>query len=297
MQQTLSAQAVGADARAAIALTAVPLIQLNDGNAIPQLGFGVWQVPDDKATPAVAQALASGYRLIDTAQGYDNEEGVGRALQDGIDRAALFVTSKLRTKALGYDEALRGYDESLQKLGLDRLDMFLIHWPAPKLDKYVDTWRAFVRLKQEGRVDTIGVSNFLPEHLERIIGETGVTPAVNQIETHPQYQQRSVREFHRRHNIQIESYSPLGSGAVLKNPEIAAIARKHGKSPAQVILRWHIQEELVVIPKSVTPDRIRENLDIFDFELDADDLRRIAGLDDPENGKTGSKPDEFNDLF
>ena len=170
-----STQAVGADTPASIALSSIPLIQLNDGNAIPQLGFGVWQVPNDEATPAVAQALASGYRLIDTAQGYENEEGVGRALRDGIDRVAIFVTSKLRTKNLGYDEALRGYEESLRKLGLDHLDMLLIHWPAPALDKYVETWRAMVRLKQEGRVQTIGVSNFLPEHLDRIIGETGVT--------------------------------------------------------------------------------------------------------------------------
>jgi len=296
MQQNSQA-AVGADSRAAQALSSIPLIQLSDGNAIPQVGFGVWQVPNEEATPAVAQALASGYRLIDTAQGYDNEEGVGAALRDGIDRASLFVTSKLRTKSLGHDEALRGYDESLEKLGLDHLDMFLIHWPAPKLDKYVDTWRALVRLKREGRVDSIGVSNFLPEHLERIIGETGETPVINQIELHPLYQQRDVRDFHHEHNIQIECYSPLGTGTVLKNPVLADIAAQYGKSPAQAILRWHLQQELVVIPKSVTPERIRENLEIFDFELSDDDMRKIAALDDPESGKTGSQPAEFNDLF
>jgi 2,5-diketo-D-gluconate reductase A len=296
MQQSLQA-AAGADSHAARALASVPLIQLADGNAIPQVGFGVWQVPNEQAIAAVRQALASGYRLIDTAQGYDNESGVGLALRDNIDRASLFVTSKLRTKSLGYDAALRGYEDSLEKLGLDYLDMFLIHWPAPKLVKYVDTWRALVRLKRERRVGSIGVSNFLPEHLERIIGETGQTPVINQIELHPLYEQRDVRDFHREHNIQIECYSPLGTGTVLKHPVIAEIAAKHGKSPAQAILRWHLQQDLVVIPKSVTPERIRENLEIFDFELSDDDMRRIDGLDDPKNGKTGSKPEEFNDLF
>lgn len=294
---SLTSEAAGADNRAAAAFSSIPLVQLNDGNAIPQVGFGVWQVPDNEVTAAVAQALAAGYRSIDTAQGYDNEHGVGMALRDGIDRESLFITSKLRTRALGYDEALHGYDQSLRALGLDRLDMILIHWPAPRLGKYVDTWRALVRLKREGRVDTIGVSNFLPEYLDRIIGETGITPAINQIELHPQYQQRDVREYHAAHNIQIECYSPLGSGAVLKNPLFEELGRKYGKTPAQVILRWHVQQNLVVIPKSVTPERIRSNLEIFDFELDGTDMDRIAGLDDPENGKTGSQPATFNDLF
>jgi 2,5-diketo-D-gluconate reductase A len=276
----------------------IPSVPLNDGNSIPMLGFGVWQVSNEEVVPAVAEAIRAGYRSIDTAQGYDNEEGVGRAIREAdIDRAELFVTSKLRTKSMGFDEALRGYDESLQKLGLEYLDMFLIHWPAPKLDRYVDTWKALVRLHQEGRVRTIGVSNFLPDHIGRIIGETGVTPAINQVETHPQYQQRAVRPFHQAHHIQLESYSPLGSGAVLDEPGIKKIAQKHGKSPAQTIIRWHLQEELVVIPKSVTPARIRENLEVFDFELDDDDMAEIARLDDPQNGKTGSKPEEFNDLY
>jgi 2,5-diketo-D-gluconate reductase A len=262
------------------------------------LGFGVWQVSNEEVVPAVAEAIRAGYRSIDTAQGYDNEEGVGRAMRDAeIDRAELFVTSKLRTKSMGFDEALRGYDESLEKLGLEYLDMFLIHWPAPRLDRYVDTWKALVRLREEGRVRTIGVSNFLPDYITRIVGETGVTPAINQIETHPQYQQRAVRAFHDAHQIQLESYSPLGSGAVLDEPVIQQIAQKHGKSSAQVIIRWHLQEGLVVIPKSVTPARIRENLEVFDFELDDSDMAEIAGLDDPENGKTGSKPEEFNDLY
>jgi 2,5-diketo-D-gluconate reductase A len=276
----------------------IPNVPLNDGNSIPMLGFGVWQVSNEEVVPAVAEAIRAGYRSIDTAQGYDNEEGVGRAIREAdVDRAELFVTSKLRTKSMGFDEALRGYDESLQKLGLGYLDMLLIHWPAPKLDRYVDTWKALVRLHEEGRVRTIGVSNFLPDHITRIIGETGVTPAVNQIETHPQYQQRSVRAFHDAHQIQLESYSPLGSGAVLDDPAIKKIAQKHGKSPAQAIIRWHLQEGLIVIPKSVTPARIRENLEVFDFELDDSDMAEIAKLDDPENGKTGSKPEEFNDLY
>ncbi|HEV7717498.1 MAG TPA: aldo/keto reductase [Arsenicitalea sp.] len=276
----------------------IPLIKLNDGNSIPQLGFGVWQVPNDEVKPAVTEAIRAGYRSIDTAQGYDNEEGVGEAIRDGgVPREQLFITSKLRTKSMGYDEALRGFDESRQKLGLDYLDMFLIHWPLPARDRYVDTWKAFIKLKQDGLVRTIGVSNFLPEHIDRLIAETGVVPAINQIETHPQYQQRAVRDYHRQHNIQLESYSPLGSGAVLDNEEIAAIAKKHGKSPAQVIIRWHLQEGLVVIPKSVTPERIRENLQVFDFELDREDMAVIARLDDPANGKTGSKPEEFNDLY
>jgi 2,5-diketo-D-gluconate reductase A len=277
---------------------AVPRVPLNDRNSIPMLGFGVWQVPNDEVVPAVAEAIRAGYRMIDTAQGYDNEEGVGRAIRDAdIDRTDLFVTSKLRTRSLGYDEALRGYEESLKQLGLEQLDLFLIHWPAPALDRYVDTWKALVRLREEGRVRSIGVSNFLPEHLTRIIGETGVTPVINQIELHPQYQQRDVRAFHEAHRIQIECYSPLGSGEVLDNEVIGQIARKHGKSPAQVIIRWHLQEGLVVIPKSVTPSRIRENLEVFDFRLDDEDLGRITTLDDPQGGKTGSEPAEFNDLF
>jgi 2,5-diketo-D-gluconate reductase A len=276
----------------------IPLVDLSDGEHIPQLGFGVWQVSNEEVTPAVSEAIKAGYRSIDTAQGYDNEEGVGLAVRScDVDRDELFITSKLRTKNLGYDEAVRGCEDSLQKLGLDYLDLLLIHWPAPALDKYVDTWRAMIRLKEEGRVRSIGVSNFLPEYIDRIVAETGIVPVINQIETHPLYQQRKVRDYHHHHRIQIESYSPLGSGAVLDNEAVGEIASKHGKSPAQIIIRWHLQEGLVVIPKSVTPERIRQNLEVFDFELDANDMESIAVLDDPENGKTGSQPAEFNDLF
>jgi 2,5-diketo-D-gluconate reductase A len=275
----------------------VPLLDLNDARRLPQLGFGVWQVPNEKVTPAVATALEAGYRAVDTAQGYDNEAGVGAALAaSGIPREQLYVTSKLRTKLLGYDDAMRGIDLSLKALQLDYLDLFLIHWPAPARDLYVKTWKAFVGMKEQGLVRSIGVSNFLPEHIDRLIAETGVVPAVNQIEIHPEFQQRDVRAYHASNHIQLESYSPLGSGAVLDNPVVGDIARRLGRSPAQVIIRWHIQEGLAVIPKSVTPERIRQNLAVFDFALDDADMGKIAGLDRPD-GKTNGDPATFNDLF
>jgi 2,5-diketo-D-gluconate reductase A len=275
----------------------VPLVRLNDGNSIPQLGFGVWQVSNEEVTPAVRSAIETGYRMIDTAQGYDNEEGVGQAIRDcGVAREDLFITSKLRTKAQAYDDAIREFEVTLEKLGLDYLDMFLIHWPVPARDKYVEAWKAFIQLQKDGRIRTIGVSNFLPEHIDRIVRETGVTPAVNQIELHPEYQQRDVRDYHRQRDIRIESYSPLGSGAVLDSKDIKAIADKHGKSVAQVIIRWHLQQGLIVIPKSTHADRISQNFDVFGFELDADDLQKIARLDRPD-GKTGNQPAEMNDLY
>ena len=274
----------------------VPLIGLNDGNSIPQLGFGVWQVSSEEVVPAIAEAIRAGYRAIDTAQGYDNEEGVGRAIREAeVDREDLFITSKIRTKSMGADTR-KGIEESLKKLRLDYLDMFLIHWPIPAHNNYVDTWRAFIEAKEEGLIRSIGVSNMLPEHLGRIIDETGVSPVINQIETHPYFQQRDVRQFHFQNRIQMESYSPLGSGGVLDDPVIAELGRKYGKSPAQVIIRWHLQEGLVVIPKSVTPERIRDNLDVFQFELDDTDMARIAELDRPD-GKTGSDPATYNDLY
>lgn len=276
----------------------VPNITLNDGNTIPQLGFGVWQVPDDEATPAVAEAIKAGYRLIDTAQGYDNEEGVGAALRDsGIPRDQLFVTSKLRNGAHDYDEAIKAFELSAKKLGLDYLDMFLIHWPVPEQDKYVDAWRALVELKNQGRIRSIGVSNFLPEYIDRIVDATGVLPVINQVELHPKYQQRDIRDYHAKHNIGIECYSPLGSGAVLKDETISKIAEKHGKSVSQVILRWELDQGLIVIPKSTHAERIQENIDVFGFKLDDEDRERIDALDDPKEGKTGSFPATMNDLF
>jgi len=276
----------------------IPVVGLNDGNSIPQLGFGVWQVGNDEVVPAVRSAIEAGYRSIDTAEGYDNEQGVGRAIREAaVEREELFVTSKLRTKLLGEAEAIEGLEGSLRALGLDYLDMFLIHWPAPAHDRYVAAWQGLIRAREQGLVRSIGVSNFLEEHLRRIIDETGVTPVVNQIETHPEFQQRAIRDFLESHDIRQESYSPLGSGAVLDNPEIGRIAAAHGKSPAQAIIRWHLQQGLIVIPKSVHEDRIRDNIDVFDFALSEDEMAAIARLDRTPEGRTGSDPRTFNDLW
>ncbi|MCX2180404.1 aldo/keto reductase [Streptomyces sp. SKN60] len=260
---------------------------------MPQLGFGVWQVPDDEAETAVATALEAGYRSIDTAAIYGNETGTGKALAaSGLPREELFVTTKLWNSEQGYDSTLRAFDASLEKLGLDVVDLYLIHWPVPAKDAYVDTYRAFEKILADGRARAIGVSNFLPEHLERLLGETSVVPAVNQIELHPQLQQTASREAHAKHGIATEAWSPLGSGkGLLEVPAIVAIAQKHGRTPAQVVLRWHLQLGNVVIPKSVTPSRIRENIDVFDFELDAEDLAAFAVLD--EGRRLGPNPGEF----
>ncbi|MFF8960657.1 aldo/keto reductase [Streptomyces sp. NPDC014894] len=275
-------------------MSKVPSITLNNGVAMPQLGFGVWQVPDDEAAQAVATALEAGYRSIDTAAIYENETGTGRAIAaSGVPREDLFVTTKLWNDSQGYDATLRAFDASLGKLGLDRVDLYLIHWPMPSRDEYVDTYRAFEKILSDGRAGAIGVSNFLPEHLERLIGETSVVPAVNQIELHPQLQQSASRAFHAEHGIVTEAWSPLGQGrGLLEVPTVIAIARKHGRTPAQAVLRWHLQLGHVVIPKSVTPSRIRENLDVFDFELDADDLAALAALD--EGKRLGPDPAVFD---
>ena len=272
----------------------VPSLALNNGVPMPQLGFGVWQVPDDEAATAVATALEAGYRSIDTAAIYRNERGTGQAVAaSGIPREELFVTTKLWNSDQGYDATMRAFDASLDKLGLDHVDLYLIHWPLPSKDAYVDTYRAFEKIHADGRARAIGVSNFLPEHLERLIGETSVVPAVNQIELHPQLQQTASREAHARHGIATEAWSPLGQGkGILEVPAIVAIARKHGRTPAQVVLRWHLQLGNVVIPKSVTPSRIRENIDVFDFTLDPEDLAAIAALD--ENRRIGPDPAEFH---
>ncbi|BAU87188.1 oxidoreductase [Streptomyces laurentii] len=272
----------------------VPFLTLNNGVRMPQLGFGVWQVPDDEAEKAVATALEAGYRSVDTAAIYENEAGTGKALAaSGLPREELFVTTKLWNDQQGYDSTLRAFDSSLELLGLDYVDLYLIHWPVPAKDAYVDTYKAFEKILADGRAKAIGVSNFLPEHLERLIGETSVVPAVNQIELHPQLQQAASRETHAKHGIATEAWSPLGSGkGLLEVPAIVAIARKHDRSPAQVVLRWHLQIGNVVIPKSVTPSRIRENIDVFDFELDAEDLAAITALD--EGRRLGPNPAEFN---
>ncbi|MFF7199926.1 MULTISPECIES: aldo/keto reductase [unclassified Streptomyces] len=275
-------------------MSKVPSITLNNGVEMPQLGFGVWQVPDDEAAQAVSTALEAGYRSIDTAAIYENEEGTGQAIADsGIPREDLFVTTKLWNGDQGYDATLRAFDTSLAKLGLDHVDLYLIHWPMPSKGLYVETYKAFEKLLADGRTRAIGVSNFLPEHLEHLIAETSVVPAVNQIELHPQLQQTASRAFHTQHGIATEAWSPLGSGkGLLDVPTVVAVARKHDRTPAQVVLRWHLQIGNVVIPKSVTPSRIRENLDVFDFELDGDDLAAFAALD--EGKRLGPDPATFN---
>ncbi|MEU1014434.1 MULTISPECIES: aldo/keto reductase [unclassified Streptomyces] len=261
---------------------------------MPQLGFGVWQVPDDEAEAAVTTALEAGYRSIDTAAIYGNEEGTGKAIAaSGVPREELFVTTKLWNSDQGHDATLRAFDTSLEKLGLDHVDLYLIHWPMPSKDTYVDTYKAFEKIQADGRAKSIGVSNFLPEHLERLISETSVVPAVNQIELHPHLQQRASREFHAEQGIATEAWSPLGQGkGLLDVPAIVAIARKHGRTPAQIVLRWHIQLGNVVIPKSVTPSRIKENIDVFDFELDPEDMAAISALN--EDRRLGPDPATFD---
>jgi 2,5-diketo-D-gluconate reductase A len=279
-------------------VTQQPTIILNDGNVIPQLGFGVWQVPPDITAASCAEAIRAGYRSIDTAEGYQNERGVGRAVHESdVARGDIFITSKLRNGAHRRDDALKAFDATMRELGIDRLDLFLIHWPVPSRGNYVEAWQTLVELRDQGRVRSIGVSNFNVDHLERIIAETGVTPAVNQIELHPRFQQRDKRAFHKEHGIAIESWSPLGSGKLIDEPAICAIAKKHGKSAAQVMIRWHLDEGLIVIPKSVTPSRIRENIAVFDFSLDDADRRMIAAMDDPGGGRFGPDPATLSFIF
>ncbi|MDA5193900.1 aldo/keto reductase [Govanella unica] len=275
-------------------MTKQPTIRLNDGYDMPQLGFGVWQIPDDQTVAAVGTALAAGYRSVDTAAIYKNEGGVGRALREAqLPRAELFITTKLWNEDQGYDSALRAFDESMTLLGLDYLDLYLIHWPVPGRGFYLDSWRAMIRLRDEGRVRSIGVSNFMIPHLEHVMAETGVVPAVNQIELHPMFQQSELRAFHQAKGIATESWSPLGRGAALDDPGLQAIASKYDKSPAQVVLRWHMELGLITIPKSVTPARIKENLAVFDFALDAGDLAVLTQLDRVD-GRTGPDPLTFS---
>ncbi|GAA4893402.1 aldo/keto reductase [Streptomyces coeruleoprunus] len=274
-------------------MSKVPALTLNNGVTMPQLGFGVWQVPDDEAAAAVGTALEAGYRSIDTAAVYENERGTGQAVvASGIPRDELFVTTKLWNSEQGYDSTLRAFDASLERLGLDYVDLYLVHWPVPARDAYVDTYKAFEKILADGRARAIGVSNFLPEHLERLMDATSVVPVVNQIELHPQLAQGELRAFHARHEIATEAWSPLGQGrGLLEVPAVVAVARKHGRTPAQVVLRWHLQLGNVVIPKSVTPSRIRENIDVFGFELDAEDMAAFAALD--EGRRLGPDPAEF----
>jgi 2,5-diketo-D-gluconate reductase A len=272
--------------------TSVPFLDLNDGNRIPQLGFGVFQVPADETAEAVGHALRTGYRSIDTAAAYGNEEGVrDGVLASGLDRGAVFITTKLFNDDHGRDRARRAFEQSLSKLGGDYVDLYLIHWPIPARDQYVETWETLCSLREEGSVRSIGVSNFQIEHLERIIDATGLVPAVNQIELHPRLQQSELRRFHAEHGILTEAWSPLGKGRLLDDPVIEEIASGHDRTPAQVVLRWHIQLGNVVIPKSATPSRIEENFRVFDFELSAEEMDRLGELDRGE--RTGPDPDTF----
>lgn len=260
--------------------SAQPGITLAGGIVLPQLGFGVWKMADADARSAAGIAFDAGYRLVDTAAIYGNEIGVGQAIRDApIARADLCITTKLWNEDHGYEKTIAAFEASLARLGLDYLDLYLIHWPVPENGDYVDAWRAMISLKDAGKVRVIGVSNFHPAQLERLIGETGVAPALNQVELHPRFQQIALREFHVRHGIATQAWSPLGRGTLLADPTIAALARKYGKSPAQIILRWHLDSGIIAIPKSATPARIAQNLDVFDFCLDGEDILRIGALD------------------
>lgn len=268
-------------------------IRLNDGVEIPQIGFGVWQIENAEAPKAVRTAIEAGYRSIDTAAIYGNEDGVAAGIRAaGVPREQLFITTKLWNDRHGATNALKAFDESLKRLKVEYVDLYLIHWPTPRANLYVETWKALDEVRNSGRARSVGVSNFKVPHLERLMGETGIVPSINQIELHPRFQQRAEREFHGRHNIVTESWSPLGRGRAMKDPLIAGVAAKHGRTPAQVTLRWHIQNGLVAIPKSVTPARITENLEVFSFELTEDDMAKIATLDNAR-GRIGPDPDLF----
>ena len=271
-------------------ITPAPLLPLADGAAIPQLGFGLYKVPADDAVRLSLEAIDAGYRHLDTAALYGNEREVGEAVRSApVPRDELFVTSKVWKDDNGYDETLRAFDASMSRFGLQSLDLYLIHWPVPSTDRYVDTWRALVRLQSEGRVRSIGVANFHAHHIERIVAETGVTPVVNQVELHPWLPQAELRAFDAARGIRTEAWSPLARGRILGEPVLDRLAAAHGRTPAQIVLRWHLQLGNIVIPKASSPARIRENLDVFDFELRADDLSAIAALETGE--RTGRDPD------
>jgi 2,5-diketo-D-gluconate reductase A len=260
---------------------ASPLITLNDGSSIPQVGLGVWQTPPEDTERAAAAALEAGYRHIDTAAAYGNERGVGQAVANsGLPREDVFITTKLWNADQGYDTTLKAFDASVARLGVDYLDLYLIHWPMPSRNTFVDTFKAFSRLRDERRIRSIGVSNFEPEHLRILVDATGIVPAVNQVELHPMLQQQSLREAHSQLGIATEAWSPLGQGSLLSNPSVTAVAERHGKTPAQVLIRWHMQLGNIVIPKSVTPERIVSNFDVFDLELSEQDMTSISSLGD-----------------
>jgi 2,5-diketo-D-gluconate reductase A len=270
-----------------------PLVTLNDGNSIPAVGLGVFQVPPADTEQAVSAALRAGYRHIDTAAAYRNERETGRAVADSdVPRDQLYVVTKLANTDQGYDSTMAAFDASMDRLGLDYLDLYLIHWPQPALNKFVDTFKAFASLRDQGRIRSIGVSNFEPEHLTVLIDAIGIVPAVNQIELHPRFPQKELREVHAQRGIVTEAWSPLGRGALLAHPMVTAVAAERGRTPAQVLIRWHIQLGNIVIPKSVNPSRIASNFDVFDFELSANEMASISSLDDA--GRLGPDPRTFN---
>ena len=278
-------------------MSTVPTIDLNDGNTIPQLGFGVFQIPPDDTADAVKTALDIGYRHIDTAEMYQNEKGVGDGIRNsGLDRSEVFITSKLNNGFHKPDDARRAFDDTLSALGFDYVDLFLIHWPLPTLygGDYVSTWKTLEEFKKDGRARSIGVSNFQVEHLTRLAQETETVPAVNQIEVHPYFVNNEVRVYGQQHGIETEAWSPIAQGKVLDDPVITRIAEAAGKSPAQVVLRWHIQRGDIVFPKSVTPQRIKDNFALFDFELGQDDVDAITTLDQGDSGRIGPNPDTFD---
>ncbi|MFF4322994.1 aldo/keto reductase [Streptomyces sp. NPDC001568] len=274
-------------------MSAVPAITLNNAVQIPQLGFGTFQIPPEETRKTTKAALEAGYRHIDTAQMYGNEKEVGQAVRDsGLDRADVFVTSKLNNGAHAHDDALAAFDRSLRELGLDYLDLFLIHWPLPGTGDFTETWKALEEIYRSGRAKAIGVSNFQPHHLRRLLENSVVVPAVNQIEVHPYLTQDEVRAYGAEHGIATEAWSPIAQGKVLEDPAIGRIASRVGKSPAQVTLRWHLQRGDIVFPKSSTRTRIQENFDLFDFELGEGDMAEISALNRDE--RTGPHPDRFN---
>ncbi len=275
----------------------VPTITLNDGKAIPQFGLGVYQIKPEDAVETVLEALQARYRHIDTAEMYGNEEQVGQAIkQSGINRTDIFITSKLNNGFHMPDDARAAFADTLTKLGTEYIDLFLIHWPLPGVygGDFVSTWQTLMEFKQDGRAKSVGVSNFHVPHLERLADETDMVPAVNQIELHPYFQNREVAAYCAEHGIAVEAWSPIAQGAVLDDPVINAIAEATGKTPAQVVLRWHVQKGYIVFPKSATPERIRANIDIFGFELNDDQMSQIDGLDQGAAGRNGPNPDEFN---
>lgn len=270
----------------------IPTLEMNDGRSIPQIGFGVWQVPDEIVTDATLSAFEAGYRHVDTAAVYENERGVGEAIaRSGLLRDDLFITTKVWNTDHGYDATMRAFDASIGLLGLDYVDLYLVHWPSPATGDYLATWKAVVALREQGRTRSVGVSNFHVPHLQHIIDEVGVVPVVDQVELQPWLPQAEIRDFNAGHGILTEAWSPLASGELLHDPLLGAIAAKHGKSTAQIMIRWHLQLGNVVLPKSVTASRIRENIDVFDFALDADDLASIGTLESGQ--RTGPNPDEF----